>query len=158
MQPQDERIRKRIGQLVNVLQGKIYSDKRPLDQLLVSSAVDRISYSEAQKLEYRPAKLGEQFGPIFSTFWFRGKVAVPPEWANKRIDLTWISHYCESTLWMGGKVVQGLNYSFGERSQATLVGSAKANQKIDLEIEMACNATFGVWPPEKPYKSASPYV
>jgi alpha-mannosidase len=158
MQPQDERIRKRIGQLANVLQGKIYSERRPLDQLLVSSAADRISHSEAQKLDYRPAKLGEPFGPIWTTFWFRGNVAVPQAWANKRIDLLWIAHYCESTLWIGGKVAQGLNYSFGERSKATLADNAKADKKIEFEIEMACNTAYGEWPPEKPYKNVSPYV
>jgi alpha-mannosidase len=158
MHGQGERIRKRVGQLADVLKGKIYSDKRPLDQLLVSSPTDRISYAEAQKLDYRPAKLGEQFGPIWTTFWFRGQVTVPPDWANKRVDLIWISHYCESTLWMAGKAVQGLNYSFGERSQAILAEHAKAQEKIDLEIEMACNTAYGVWPPEKPYKSSSPYV
>jgi alpha-mannosidase len=155
---QADRVRKRIALLVDVLRGKIYSEKRSLDQLLVSQPVDRISYAEAQDLEYRPVKLGEHFGPLWATFWFRGTFATPPAWTGKRVDLIWISHYCESTLWVNGKVKQGLNYSFGERAEATLLESALANKKIEFEIEMACNTAYGQWPSERPYKSASPYV
>lgn len=153
-----DRIRKRIELLVGVLRGKIYSARRPVDELLVAGPVDRINYKEAQKLKYRKAELGEQFGPLWSTFWFRGKAKLPAEWANKRADLIWVSHYCESTLWLNGSVSQGLNFSFGERSTAPLALKSKADETVDFQIEMACNTTFGAWPSDKPYDHLSPYV
>jgi alpha-mannosidase len=153
-----ERTRKRLEQVANVLKSKIYSERRPVDELLVSGATERISYKEAQTLTYEPAALGQQFGPLWATFWFRGKSMVPPEWSRKRIDLIFVSHYCESTLWMNGRVMQGLNFSFGERSEATLVSSAKTNQLLEFQIEMACNTAYGQWPAEKPYQNLSPYV
>ena len=43
---------------------KIYPESRPIDEMLVSPRVDRISYDQAQKLSFKPAKLGQQFGPL----------------------------------------------------------------------------------------------
>ena len=40
---------------------RVYSGTSPVDELLVSPQVDRISWAEAQDLDYRPAKLGERF-------------------------------------------------------------------------------------------------
>ena len=66
-----ERTRKRIEQLVSVLKSKIYPHRRPLDELIVSTPTERISYQEAQKLQYRPVNLGEQFGRFGRHFGFK---------------------------------------------------------------------------------------
>lgn len=158
MQYETERARKRVLQLVGVLKDKIYSEKLVVEKLLVSQPAERISYQQAQKLDYRTAKLGEQFGPLWTTFWFQGEATLPAEWAGKRVDLIWIAHYCESTLWLDGKPLQALNFSFGDRPEAILTEKAKPKQKIEFQIEMACNTAYGEWPDEKPYASQSPYV
>ena len=59
---------------------------------------------------------------------------------------------------MNGEPVQALNFSLGERSEATLATAVKAGAKLEFEIEMACNTTLGAYPQEKPYNSISPYV
>ena len=64
--------RARIKQLAERMRGKIYFANKPIDQLLVSERIDRISYSDAQKLKkFRPTKIGDQFGPLWATYWFR---------------------------------------------------------------------------------------
>jgi hypothetical protein len=47
--------RTRLKQLGDRIAGLIYTEKQPIDQLLVSGPVGRIAYDEAQKLEFRPA-------------------------------------------------------------------------------------------------------
>lgn len=159
MQRHTESTRKRVAQLVDVLRSKIYPERRPLDKLLVSTAAtDRISWHEAQRLDYRPAKLGEQFGPLWATFWFQGEATLPDSWSNKRVDLIWVAHYCESTLWLNGNATQALNLSFAERTEAPLTQHASAGEKIDFQLELACSTAYGEWPPEKPYKQLLPYV
>ena len=88
----------------------------------VSGPVDRISWQEAQALEYRPAALGERFGPLWATYWFRVAVTVPEEWRGGRVELLFASH-SEAALWRDGAIVQGLNTGGGgERPDALLAG------------------------------------
>ena len=60
MQRHVDYTRERIKQLGDRLWEKVYSEFKPLDSLLVSDAVDRISYEEAQRIRnWRPAKKGD---------------------------------------------------------------------------------------------------
>src|SRR5690349_13510772 len=110
MQRHAEYTRSRIRQLSDRMREKIYSHRRPVDSLVVAGPVDRITHPEAQSLKkWRKAKVGDQFGPMWATYWFRGQVTIPKDWKGKRVDLLWISH-SEATLWIDGKTVQGLNH------------------------------------------------
>jgi alpha-mannosidase len=111
----------------------------PVDELVVSGPVDRISHDDAQRLEYRPAALGERFGPLWATYWFRAAATVPEEWAGSRVDLQWFSD-SEATLWVDGQPVQGLNK---EHRDAVLVRDANGGEQLAFEVELACNGLFG---------------
>lgn len=113
-----------------------------VDELSVSPAVDRISWADAPALEYRPAELGERFGPLWATYWFRIRATVPDEWSGRRVELLW-SSLSEAALWHDGRVVQGLNTGgAGERPDAVIARSAEPGP-VELWIEMACNGMFG---------------
>ena len=136
--------RDRIQQLVQRLGQKIYAARAPLADLHVAGPVDRISYAEAQKLTgLRPAKRGDQFGPAWATFWFRAAASVPADWAGGRVDLLWDTQ-CEATLWVNGRSVQGLNMTQGDRPDAILLDRCAGSERLEFQIEMACNRKFGV--------------
>ncbi len=156
MQRHPDYTRERIKQLADRIKDKIYSATAPVEQILVSPRVDRISYADAQELKFKPAKLGDQFGPLWATFWFKLKIKVPKDWAGKRVDLLWIS-WSEATLWIDGKSIQGLNWTTGERPDATIFQKAKGGDTIELQVEMACNQKFGQWH-NKPFTTVSPFV
>jgi alpha-mannosidase len=157
--------RDRLRQLTDKLQSRIYAQVHPLAELLVSERLDdRISYTDAQKLtSFRPAQFGEQFGPLWSTFWFRCRAVVPDAWKGRRVDLLW-NTFAEGTLWVDGRSIQGLNHEpvTGEgptRRDATLATKAKGGESIEFQVEMACNGLFGwedVWP--TPYTRISRFV
>lgn len=110
----------------------------------MSPPVDRVSWEDAQGLDYRPAILGGRFGPPWTTFWFRIAATVPPEWIGARVDLLWVTG-SESTLWVDGRSVQGRNTGGGgERPDATLVEEAKGGEELTFQLELACNGMFGV--------------
>ena len=48
------------------LTGKLYPDKEPV-RLAVWRAPGRVTYAEALRGKYRPAKIGENFGPLWAT-------------------------------------------------------------------------------------------
>lgn len=157
--------RERLRQLADMLRDQIYPEVKPLSELLVSERTnDRISYEEAQKLtSFRPANFGDQFGPLWATYWFRAKAVVPDAWKGQRVDLLW-NTFAEGTLWMEGRSIQGLNNEptgpdGPVRRDATLTQKAKGGEEIPFHIEMACNGIFGwedVWP--SPYKHVSKFV
>jgi alpha-mannosidase len=124
------------------LRERIYAEARPADSVLVAGPVDRISWDEAQTLQYRPAETGQRFGPLWATYWFRVRATVPDEWRGERVDLLFVSH-SEAALWRDGAIVQGLNTGGGgERPDAVLAASAEPGA-IELGIELACNGLFG---------------
>ena len=110
-----------------------------MSTLLVSDAVDRISWDDAQQLSVRPAAMGERFGPLWATFWLRAVATVPATWAGARVDLLWDSG-SEATLWLDGLPAQGLNQLHRD---AVLVGEAKGGEAVAFEVELACNGLFG---------------
>ncbi|MDX6514450.1 MAG: hypothetical protein QOH73_116, partial [Gaiellaceae bacterium] len=50
--------RARLAETSGRLRERIYPETRSVDELLVSDAVDRISWEEAQALDYAPVEVG----------------------------------------------------------------------------------------------------
>ena len=134
--------RGRIGQTVERLRALVHAERRPLDALLISPPVGRIARAAAQNLEYRPAQVGDRLGPLWATYWCRIAATVPEEWRGSRVDLVWVTG-TESTLWLDGRPAQGLVSGGPERTAAPLVESARGGERIEAEIELACNQYFG---------------
>ena len=156
MQRHPEYTRERIAQVGRRIRRLIHADARDPDSLRVAGPVDRIPPEEAEGLEYRDAELGERFGPLWATYWFRVEATVPEEWAGQRVDLLWVSH-SEATLWIGGRPVQGLNSSpDGARIDAPVLEPAAGGERLDLRVELACNGLFGELP--RPFASLEPVV
>jgi alpha-mannosidase len=133
-----EYTRARLAQASEHLREAIRPETRALDELLVSDAVERISHAEAQSLELRLAELGERFGPLWATYWFRGSATVPEAWAGRRVDLLWDSQ-SEATLWLDGQAVQGLNRHHPD----AILRRVATPGPVAFEIELACNGMFG---------------
>jgi alpha-mannosidase len=70
MQKHIELTRQRVHNFSNRLANLFYPLRLPVT-LTVYSAPGRIPYQEAMQGEYRPAFVGEKFGPLWSTHWFR---------------------------------------------------------------------------------------
>jgi len=148
--------RDRIAQVGARIRALIRADTRDPDSLRVAGPVDRIPIEEAERLEYCDAALGERFGPLWATYWFRVEATVPAEWAGERVDFEWVSH-SEATLWIGGRPVQGLNSSpEGARIDALVLDRAAGGERLDLRVELACNGKFGEMP--RVYESLEPVV
>ena len=102
-----EQTRARIAQTASRLRSLAHPAAVAPDELLVSEATGRIPLEEARRLRYRPAEIGETFGPQWATYWFRLAATVPEAWAGRPVELVWDSG-CEATLYRGGEPVQGL--------------------------------------------------
>jgi alpha-mannosidase len=133
-----EYTRRRLRQTSERLRARVFSDVRPVDDLVVAGPVDRISWGEAQALDYRPVELRERFGPLWATYWFRVRATIPQEWQGARVELGWLSE-SEATLWRDGRVAAGLNR---HHCEATVADAAEPGA-VEVQVELACNGLFG---------------
>lgn len=90
-------------------------------------------FVDAIKQEYRPAHLGDRFGPSWSTHWFRVEITIPSSegWGGEEVVLRWQTG-CEALIWSSSGVpLQGLS---SERSEFLLTPSAKDGETFLLYI------------------------
>ncbi|HEX2104438.1 MAG TPA: glycoside hydrolase family 38 C-terminal domain-containing protein [Solirubrobacteraceae bacterium] len=154
--------RDRLAQTEARLAALVHPEVAAVDALELSPPVDRIDRAEAQALPYAPARLGADLGPLFATHWLRVRATVPAHWADARVDLA-LDTRGEATLWLGGRAVQGLNSAGVQpRPDATLIARARGGERIELELELACNDPFGTGVagtgPAAPYRTRGPFV
>src|SRR5437867_674526 len=88
------------------LRGKIYPAKAPV-RLAAWRAPGRVSYAEAMRGRYRPAKVGDKFGPMWATVWFKVDITIPRAWRGREVHFLWDSG-SEACVWIDGVPVQGL--------------------------------------------------
>src|SRR5215218_6917559 len=133
--------RARIAQTASRLRSLIHPEAVGPDELLVSERTGRIPYAKARSLDYRPAEIGEMFGPQWATYWFRLTATVPEAWAGRPVELVWDSG-CEATLYRDGLPVQGLVKGGGYDRTTAPLGTPSG--RVELELEMACNDLMGL--------------
>ncbi|KAJ1977602.1 Glycoside hydrolase, 38 vacuolar alpha mannosidase [Dimargaris cristalligena] len=103
--------------------------------------LQRISFAEAMKAEFKPAKIGDSFGPTWSTHWFEVKVTIPEDWVNEEVEFRWDAD-CEGLLWSkDGVPIHGL--ITGSRVEYILTRKSVGGEHFYFYIEMACNGLFG---------------
>src|SRR5215217_2785987 len=133
--------RARIAQTASRLRSLIHPEVVAPDELLVSERTGRIPYAEAQRLTYRPAEIGDTFGPQWATYWFRLTATVPAHWAGRLVELVWDSG-CEALLYRNGAPLQGLVKGGGYDRTTAPLGTPTG--RVELELEMACNDLMGL--------------
>lgn len=158
-----ERVEKFIGATywrdVN-LRGKLYTgEKAELRSLTVFSTgeLGRIPFAQAVQAGWgadasspaREARIGESFGPSWSTHWFRLVVGIPAEWraVGKEVHLLWDSS-CEALIFSAdGQPLQGLTGGSCDEARKEFI-LTRGGDSGDVEeqvffVEIACNGMFG---------------
>ncbi|THZ31164.1 putative alpha-mannosidase I [Aureobasidium pullulans] len=105
--------------------------------------LSRPTFKDATSHDFRPTKVGESFGPSWSTHWFRVHLTVPSSLADKdHLELHWDANN-EGLIWNEkGEPLQGLTGG-GERIEWILPKSFRDGKEHVFYIEMACNGMFG---------------
>jgi alpha-mannosidase len=141
-----ELTRRRIAQAAGRLRSLVHPELVAPDELLVSERAGRISPAEARGLAYRPARIGEPFGPQWATYWFKLAATLPPAWEGQPVELVWDSR-SEATVWRDGEPLQALSSS--SRGQRVTAPVEPREGRIELMVEMACNELMGLPDPFK---------
>ncbi|XP_074694175.1 alpha-mannosidase 2C1 isoform X2 [Strix aluco] len=125
------------------LRGRLFGDRCPPVSLSCFQTPRRIPYDEAVGQEFRPAKVGDSFGPTWETCWFKVELSIPPAWAGREVHFVWESDG-EGMVWRDAQPVQGLTKE-GEKTSYILTCSMKELEphSLTLYVELACNGLFG---------------
>ncbi|KAM6060838.1 LOW QUALITY PROTEIN: alpha-mannosidase 2C1 [Theristicus caerulescens] len=125
------------------LRGRLLGDRCPPASLSCFQTPRRILYAEAIEQEFRPAQVGDSFGPTWETCWFKVELNIPPRWAGREVHFIWESDG-EGMVWRDAQPVQGLTKE-GEKTSYILTSSLKETEphSLTLYVELACNGLFG---------------
>ncbi|ORX86316.1 hypothetical protein K493DRAFT_269045 [Basidiobolus meristosporus CBS 931.73] len=105
----------------------------------------RIPFEEAAKGAFDKAEVNQQFGPSWSTHWFRIQVKIPSEWKGEKVEFHWDGNG-EGLVWTKhGVPVHGLTGGTGgdRRVEYVLAEEAQGGEEMEFYIEHACNGMFG---------------
>ena len=126
---------------IKVLQEKIELEQfKRYDPVMGLSGID--VFNHIKDKTFNDCKIGDTFGPTWSTHWFKIKVKRPEEWFNKEMHLI-IDTSTEAMLYSStGIVLQGFTCSDGSDRRVEYIIPNDINENI-YYLEMACNGMFG---------------
>uniref|UniRef100_A0A8C2VKB0 Alpha-mannosidase 2C1 n=1 Tax=Chinchilla lanigera TaxID=34839 RepID=A0A8C2VKB0_CHILA len=125
------------------LRGRLFGDRRPVAALASFLTPERLSYEDAVQQDFRPAQVGDCFGPTWWTCWFRVELIIPEAWVGQEVHLCWESDG-EGLVWRDGEPVQGLTTE-GEKNSYILTNKLGEgdSRSLTLYVEVACNGLLG---------------
>ncbi|KAG1675632.1 Alpha-mannosidase 2C1 [Nymphon striatum] len=128
--------------------GRLYSNNKhqQISDITHYAAPDRVPFSEVQDKTFQKTKVGESFGPTWSTHWFKLNISIPSEWCGCEVHLRWNSGSEALIFDSSGVPRQGLSggISHQERSHYQLCKEVSEEcLSYVIYIEMACNTLFG---------------
>lgn len=127
--------------------GKLLAETQPFE-MQIAGPLDRLPRAEALKQSFRPANLGDDLEPAWSTHWLKVSAQIPSAWRGKTVVLRFHSG-SEALLWIEGVPFHDFNTEsepvFGDsgRAEAVLPASVVESGRLDCEIEIACNGLWG---------------
>uniref|UniRef100_A0A8B9QFK2 alpha-mannosidase n=1 Tax=Apteryx owenii TaxID=8824 RepID=A0A8B9QFK2_APTOW len=122
---------------------RLFGDRCPAASVSCFQTPRRVPYAEAVAQEFRPARVGDAFGPTWETCWFKVELSIPKAWAGQEVHFIWESDG-EGMVWRDAQPVQGLTKE-GEKTSYILTSSLKETEphSLTLYVELACNGLFG---------------
>nr|OQO24641.1 hypothetical protein B0A51_08727 [Rachicladosporium sp. CCFEE 5018] len=137
---------KEQGLLAKLYDGRLNGEENVKLSVWDAPDLTRPTFDEATKKsnEYRKTKIGESFGPSWSTHWFKVQFKLPYDWTYKpQVELHWDANN-EGLVWThDGRPLQGLTGG-GERVEWVVPKEYRDYDKWHtIYIEMACNGMFG---------------
>ncbi|KAJ2115674.1 Glycoside hydrolase, 38 vacuolar alpha mannosidase [Coemansia sp. RSA 922] len=150
--------RSRINNFINDNQWRDVNLKSVIEYLRVSGephvslqvwsapGQDRPTFEHAVKQQYRPTRIGEVFGPSWTTHWFLVTINIPKEFAGRGVRFE-MDTSSEAMIWsVDGEPIMGLTGGGGRERHIDYLLTEKASaheKQRQLYVEMACNDLFG---------------
>ncbi|MDO9578603.1 MAG: alpha-mannosidase [Candidatus Cloacimonadales bacterium] len=137
----------RIKRFADRINQQRYTDPQPLSASYIYDKIEPIPFEIALKAEYKPIKIGEEWGELWGSAWFKFKGKIPAEFKGKEIGAL-IDLNGEGCVWKDNSPWLGLtNKSHWELCSGKyfvpLFDQVKGGEEIDLLVEAGANGLFG---------------
>ncbi|KAL2214026.1 alpha-mannosidase [Sarocladium strictum] len=137
----------KVNLLANLDNGRVCGEPHVKLWVWDAPGQERPLFDEATKHEFKKTKIGESFGPSWTTHWFKVAFTVPAEFDDEElVELNWDSNSEALMYTEDGTVIHALTGG-GERSEWVIPGEYRDGEEHIIYIEMACNTMFGNAPP-----------
>ena len=143
MQKHPELTEGRIRATLERIHKQIYSPKQPIDVAIWKVGGEPVAAEKALKAKYAPFAVGEMWGPLWDTAWFRFRGQVPKAWRGREVvalvRLTTVPYEgftAEGLIYQEGKVVRALN---ANRRDVAIANSAKGGERFEFFVESGAN-------------------
>jgi len=98
------------------------------------------------KVDFKPAKKGDVFGPSWKTFWFKVHIKIPSKWVgSEQVIFEWDSGNEALLYTPKGDPLQA--FTGGERNDFILPQEWTDGEEHLFYMEMSCNGMFGLGTP-----------
>lgn len=125
--------------LEDVLKPAVHTRVAPV-QVEVFQCEEPVALDVAEHAAFRPVALGWEWGPVWSTAWFRVHGRVTEEQAGREVSLR-LSSGTEALVWLDGVARSGLDVN---RDTVTLFEAGSDGRSFTVLVEAACNHPFGI--------------
>ncbi len=134
----------RIRATLDRIQQQIYTPRQSIDTAIWNVGGEPVPAEKAFKAKYAPIAVGEMWGSLWDTAWFRFRGQVPKAWRGREVvvlvRLTSIigreGFTAEGLIYNEGKVVRAIN---ANRSDVAISASAKGGERFEFFVEGAAN-------------------
>lgn len=125
---------KRVSQLISRVKGAVLSERIPMDVEFCYDADKPIPYEEMNSRVWSQIALGEQWGELWGSAWFRFNGTIPEKWNEKKV-FALINVNSEAAVWKNGYPWIGLmRKKMGEMSYTkNRVPVGESDQKSRVE-------------------------
>ena len=120
----------------------IHRHRRTLDVAAHHLRGEPVPAVQALERGFEPFAVGEPWGGIWDTTWFRFRGAIPNEWSGAEVAALIhlgghrdVGFSAEGLIWSGGRPVQGLHH----RQRRYLLGQVEGGESVEFYVEAAAN-------------------
>ncbi|MFP4508901.1 MAG: alpha-mannosidase [Spirochaetaceae bacterium] len=145
--------RRRVSQLIDRIHSTYYSDQKTLSAGVLRSSTP-VPHSDIDYNGFESIQVGEEWGKLWDSAWFRFTGTVPNEWAGNTV-VALLDVGAEGCVFREGSPWMGLTY---KRVDETLevkrrvpLGRVTGGEPVDLLVEAAANGLFGLKGAPEPF-------
>jgi len=133
----------RVRHAIKRLAEGIYSGARPLEIAAWHVKGEPVPVSVAMEGEYAPFAVGDAWGGLWDTTWFRFQGGIPREWAGREVvalvrltDFDYEGFTAEGLIYQEGKILRALN---ANRCDIGIATEAVGGERFLFHVEAAAN-------------------
>lgn len=133
----------RIRNAVARIEKLIYTPVQPVDVAIWPVRGEPVPKDKAFKAKYTPFAVGEMWGPLWDTAWFRFRGEVPRGWKGRdvvvRVCLTHLGREgftAEGLIFQDGRPVRAINTN---RREVEIASKARGGERFEFFVEAAAN-------------------